>query len=120
MEEIIMKTIAKASAVIMALAILLSLAACGGAKEEAADTANASPLVGTWSNSEYGTAYTFNADGSGVLTGDVTGSGYTMEFTYEDKGTYVDIDYNVATKVQSIDYSISGDTLTLAGIEYKK
>ena len=122
-----MKKTVRILALVLAFMMLTALAACGstgssdsGKKEETTAAteaeANASPLLGTWENSEYGTAYTFDNDGTGVLTG----KGYSMNFTYEDQGGSIKVDYVSATKPQEIEYTINGDTLTLAGIDYVK
>ena len=124
-----MKKTAKILAAVLAIAMLMSmLAACGdnggnekkeettAAAEPGNKTENDSPLLGTWENSEYGTAYTFNVDDTGV----VTGKDYTINLIYKDKGDVVDIDYTGSTETQTLEYTIKDDVLTLAGIEYTK
>ena len=108
-----MKNIAKISAALIIIAMLLSLIACGASDKGGS---NASPLIGTWENSEYGTAYTFNDDGAGTLTGE----GYSMTLTYVDNDSTVDVTYNGGSEVQTLNYSIKDNVLTLEGIEYTK
>ena len=108
--------------------MMISLVACGEKsaaddekKEEtvaaATQAAPASALTGKWESKEApGTFYEFKDDGTGVLTGE----GYSMDFTYEDKGDSVDISYTGVTEAQNEAYTIDGDTLTLAGIQYTK
>ncbi|MBQ7647261.1 MAG: hypothetical protein IJS94_08340 [Clostridia bacterium] len=118
-----MKNVSKVLALIMIAAMLLTFAACGAAKNDkpadttAAPVSNGSPLVGTWeSNEAEGVVYTFNGDGTGTLKGD----GYSMTLNYTDNGTSIDVSYNGGDEVQTQDYTINGDVLTLAGIGYTK
>jgi len=117
-----MKNIAKVFAVILALALILSLAACGGSDNNNGSSKGSggakgdSAVVGTWENSEYGIVCTFNENGTGTLNE----PDYSVSFTYTDKGSFLEITYDGATDVQHIDYVFEGDNLNLAGITYTK
>lgn len=112
-----MKKTAKILAVVLALVLLVSLAACGGSDKGNGGSHDASSLVGTWeSNEAPGTFYEFKADGTGTLKGE----GYSMNFTYVDKSTSVDFTYEGSDSVQNNEYTVDGSTLTLAGITYTK
>ena len=115
-----MKTIAKVLAVVLALVMLASLAACGGSdsgSDNGSDNSNASSaIIGSWENTEYGTACSFNTDGTGTLTGD----GYNFNYTYVDKGNAIEVTYEGGSEVQTIDYTLIDGILTLGGIPYTK
>lgn len=115
-----------------ALITVFCFTACGGSSSSsssdssasAAETTEAakSALVGTWESTDApGTYYTFNEDGTGF----VKGAGYSTDFTYVDKDSKVEFTYTGASAAQGNDYTIEGDTLTLAGedgvtLTYKK
>ena len=120
-----MKTFAKVLAVLMALALMISLVACGSndSKEEKKDdaaateaaTEAAATIVGTWESTDApGSFYVFNADGTGAIAA----SGFSIGFTYTDDGAAVTIaNGNDASQTQKCQYAIDGDTLTLTDEE---
>lgn len=107
MKSKLFKGIALAVSVIM---IVLCFTGCGNkTSNEVVETA--SPLVGTWAaNEAEGASYIFNDDGSGVWD---MGGGATMNFSYADKGTTVEITYEGSSSAQTWEYTIDGSTLTM-------
>lgn len=88
------------------LMTVLCFAACGSSdSSESGSTA----LVGTWESVEApGNAYIFYEDGTGAW--DMSGT--KMNFTYEDKGTTIEITYEGVSSALVYDYTIEGSKLT--------
>lgn len=127
------KTIGAIAVSLSAITAAFCLTACGssdksssGTETTAATTAAAettaapsteapkSTLIGTWDSVEApGTYYTFNEDGKGVLGGE----GYTVNFTYVDKGTSVELTSEGTTSALVWNYTIEGDKLSMTDAE---
>ena len=117
-----MKQFAKVLALLTALALVISLAACGDSKEEKKDDtkaavkeateAPADPLVGTWeSNDVSGSYFVFNADG----TGSMESAGISIGFAYTKEGDTLLISDNAGEENQlKYKYTIEGETLTMS------
>lgn len=111
-----MKNILKVLAILCAVMMVISLAACGGSDKGAdtdtavtEDTANAGEaIVGSWAYSDT-YIYTFNSDGTGTY--DVGGT--IMNFTYEANDNELSILYDGNTAPMVLEYSIDGDTLNV-------
>ena len=98
---------------LIALTLCLLVAAIGLSSCGSADTKSA--LVGTWESVEApGTSYTFNEDGKGTLNMD---DDVTMNFTYTDKDSSVDLLYKGTSSAQGFSYTIEGNKLTMTSDE---
>ena len=125
-----MKKLTKLLAVICALIMILSLAACGepevdkngettpASQEEVQNSeeggedvkaADNSAIVGSWEYADGGFTYTFNEDGSGTYD---TGS-TVMKFTYEVTDKELSILYEGNTEPTVLEYSIDGSKLNV-------
>lgn len=123
----------KTIAVVCAVLMIVSLAACGSSKTKdttngtnsKADTSSAvdskadadskaepagnSDILGSWEYESGGYTYTFNEDGTGVY--DLGTS--TMEFTYEVTDTELSILYTGNTEPLVLEYEIDGNKLNV-------
>ena len=72
-------------------------------------------IVGSWgmTQDEYTYTYTFNEDGTGVIAA----SGISLNFTWESADGKVTLKTELADEAVTMDYSISGDKLTLISEE---
>lgn len=128
---------AKAIAVVCAVLMIVSLAACGSSKtddtngtnnstsdtsstasttdskadsaDSKAEPAGNSDILGSWEYESGGYTYTFNEDGTGVY--DLGTS--TMEFTYEISDTELSILYTGNTDPMVLEYEIDGNKLNV-------
>ncbi len=127
---------AKIIAVVCALLMIVSLAACGSSKTNGTDDKNSttisssasstadsktdsavsnaektgnSDILGSWEYESGGYTYTFNEDGTGVY--DLGTS--TMEFTYEVTDTQLSILYTGNTSPMVLEYEIDGNKLNV-------
>ena len=100
------KLISTLTLTLCVLMTVLCLAACG---ESGSSDSGSSALVGTWESVEApGNAYIFNEDGTGAW--DMSGT--KINFTYEDKGTSVEITYEGTNMALVYDYTLDGSKLT--------
>ncbi len=99
-------------AMILALAMMLSFAACGGS------SSNDNPLTGTWEYSDtetgIGAVYVLNDDGTGTYTMTVGEEEIVYELKYEDKDghllvTYVNNDTFSEDDVFDNEYTLKDD-----------
>ena len=115
----------KTIAVVCAVLMIVSLAACGSSKTDGtnsttsttdskadsaastAEPAGNSDILGSWEYESGGYTYTFNEDGTGVY--DLGTS--KMEFTYEVTDTELSILYTGNTDPMVLEYEIDGNKL---------
>lgn len=88
---------------------------------EAEASGSTGALIGSWKYAGGDYTYNFNADGTGNYTVGET----VMEFTYEDDGATVTIQYATATVPNEYAYTVEGNTLYIADdfgdtVEYHK
>ena len=107
-----MKTLLKSLAILTALLLVISLAACGGSTAPAADApaADTASIVGSWEYEGGGFIYTFNEDGTGTYD---LGGGSVMNFTYEATDSELSILYDGNTEPMVLEYVLSGTVLNV-------
>lgn len=100
---------------ILALMLSMGLVACGGKAE-------APTIIGSWESVDIsGAIYTFEEGGKGGYTF----AGAFVDFTYEDDGTAVTIQYPNSDAPNVFKYTIEGNKLLIEDsfgsiVEYKK
>lgn len=106
-----MKRIFKISVSVLCLiAVLFAFTACSQNNGASGENTGAAPIVGKWEYEDSSDMYyIFNEDGTGLYYF-VSGE---MNFTYEDDGKAVTLQYETATEPSTFKYTIEDNVLSI-------